>query len=190
MKLDSESLQRLQNGTGRNGLLGGKFAETTPDAKSIRSKRSLSINVNKVSKIVKLNEDGVSAISKVKNDNASVRNGANSLQNSHRFRSVDRAASRGRDGGGVFATRHASAAVEANLFPRAAHLQSLQQANSSEDLKSTVSKASFVKDLYQRNFQSLTPAKPNQTMQGPSPSPGGGIGSSRKLANGRATPSR
>jgi len=39
--------------------------KTSPDEmQSIRSKRSLSINVNKVSKIVKLSKDGMSAISK------------------------------------------------------------------------------------------------------------------------------
>ena len=39
-------------------------------------------------------------------------------------------------------------------------------ANSQEDLKSTISKASFVKDMLNKNYQSLTPAKHAQLMQG------------------------
>lgn len=61
-----------------------------PDARSIRSKRSLSINVNNVSKIIKLNNDGVSAISKVK-----ARGDVFA-----RHKSTERAASRGR--GNIF----------------------------------------------------------------------------------------
>ena len=60
-RLNADSLQRLP---------GGLNAEAAPDGQSIRSKRSLSINVNKVSKIVKMNDDGVSAISKVKKSDA------------------------------------------------------------------------------------------------------------------------
>ena len=40
------------------------------EAKSMRSKRSLSIQVNKVSKIIKLGEDAATAISKPRHHNA------------------------------------------------------------------------------------------------------------------------
>ena len=81
-RLDADSLSKLQSGIHQN--------EETPDVKSIRSKRSLSINVNKVSKIVRMQNDGVSAISKVKD---SISN--NPLRN----KSTERTASRGMGSG-------------------------------------------------------------------------------------------
>ena len=57
--------------------------------KSIQSKRSLSINVNKVSKIMKVNDEGSNAISRVKDPAFAAL----------RHRSTERAASRGRGAG-------------------------------------------------------------------------------------------
>jgi hypothetical protein len=56
-RLNADTLTHLPKGLNH---------EMTPDARSMRSKRSLSINVNKISKIIKVNDDGVSSISKVK----------------------------------------------------------------------------------------------------------------------------
>jgi len=53
----------------------------------MRSKRSLSINVNRVSKIIRMNEDGKSAISKAKNSH---------VESANRYKNTERAVSRGR----------------------------------------------------------------------------------------------
>ena len=113
------------------------------DAKSIRSKRSLSISVNSVSKIIKMNNDGANAISKVKGQR-------NDLFTRHK--STERAVSRGR----------------ANIFTRNPRVEAGKylasqrdfQSNSLEDLKSHISRASFHKEaaLNLKN-QSLTPAR-------------------------------
>ena len=90
----------------------------------------MSINVNKVSKIVKMNDDGVSAISKVKKSDAG----------SLRHKSTERAVSRGRAAlNNTFAPKRHSA-IDNNAYKN--------QSNSQEDLKSHISRASFVKDLY------------------------------------------
>ena len=109
-----------------------------------------------VSKITKVHDDeGSAALSKIKSP------GQSRLLNALRYRSTERAISRGRG-----AIHNRPAAIEANTYR---NIHSLS--NSQEDLKSHISKASFVKDLYQRNFQSLTPAKQAmliQNMGGPS----------------------
>lgn len=53
----------------------------------MRSKRSLSINVNRVSKIIRMNEDGKSAISKARNSRVEL---------ADRYKNTERAVSRGR----------------------------------------------------------------------------------------------
>ena len=90
-----------------------------------------------VSKIIKMNDDGVSAISKAKgnNDIGILR---------HRSTQRERAALNG-----TLIPRRISGFDSANK----------NQSNSLEDLKSHISKGSFVKDLYQKNISSLTPAR-------------------------------
>ena len=125
----------MLTGDGNAGNLG--LAE---DSKSIKSKRSLSINVNKVSKITKVNGDIKNALSKEKDPLAALRH-----------RSVDRAASRGRAANG-----------SANVRPKLGNLYTLNNEDhrSQEDLKSHVSRTSnVVKDMVQANYASLTPAK-------------------------------
>ena len=124
-RLDAENLQRLT---------GAIPQDVTPDAKSIRSKRSLSINVNKVSKIIKMNDDGVSAISKVKQGDLGAL----------RHKSTQRAISRGRE-----AMNNTFAPKKLSIVETAAYKN---QSNSQEDLQSHISRASFVKELYQKNF--------------------------------------
>ena len=77
-RLDKDNLTKLQSSMHQN--------DSAQDLKSVRSKRSLSINVNKISKIVRMKEDGVSALSKAKDGISN-----NPLQN----KSTERAASRG-----------------------------------------------------------------------------------------------
>ena len=81
-RLDADNLTKLQSGMHQN--------DSAQDLKSVRSKRSLSINVNKVSKIVRMQDDGVSAISKAKEAIKS-----NPLRN----KSTERTASRGMGSG-------------------------------------------------------------------------------------------
>ena len=93
-RLDAESLQSLP---------GGQYhTEDRHDRQSMRSKRSLSINVGKVSKIIKMHNDGASAISRTREHRG--------LANALRHKSVERAVSRGR--GSVVAR----AAIENNLY--------------------------------------------------------------------------
>lgn len=68
-------------------------APVDPEQRSIRSKRSLSINVNKVSKIIKMNDDGSSCISRARVDQ----------RLALRHRSTDKAFSR--NGGGSASVR-------------------------------------------------------------------------------------
>ena len=57
-RLDADSLRMLPvRAQSREG-------DNNEEMRSIRSKRSLSINVNKVSKITRLHDDGVTAITK------------------------------------------------------------------------------------------------------------------------------
>ena len=79
-RLNPEGLKTLGGKQGNNIL---------DDTKSFRSKRSISINVNKVSKITKVNGESTTALSKEKG-------GVSAL----RHNSVDRAASRGRGASG------------------------------------------------------------------------------------------
>jgi hypothetical protein len=77
--------------------LGGSRTLTKDDGdggKSVRSKRSLSIQVNKVSKIIKLAEDGATAISKPR-----LNNGRGDITGRHK--SVGRVQSRGRGANGT-----------------------------------------------------------------------------------------
>lgn len=116
-RLDSDSL----------GQLPGAAINQTDEQASHRSKRSLSINTNKVAKVVRLGEDSKSAISKVK----------------------QRTGSRGVNGNG----HQRNATIEKGIYHSGLKLSNTGgghgnlQINSTEDLKSQASQGSFVKDM-------------------------------------------
>ena len=101
--------------------------------------------MNKVSKIIKLAEDGATAISKPR-----LNNGRGDITGRHK--SVGRVGSRGRGANGT-AIFERNPQIETNLYQK-------EHANSLEDLKSHISRQSFANLPPAANMhQSLTPAK-------------------------------
>jgi hypothetical protein len=95
-RLDADSLHQLP---------GGQFqTEVKADMQSMRSKRSLSINVSRVSKIIKMHDDGATAISRHREHKG--------LAAALRHKSVERAVSRGRGNGSI----GARPLIESNLY--------------------------------------------------------------------------
>ena len=111
-----------------------------------------------------MSEDGKSAISKVKK---------HSLQDvSNRYRSTERAVSRGRNG-----------VVQRNAIAQNSYTQNAPaHLNSQDDLQSHVSRSSFVRDMYQKNYQSLTPAKLTQHLKSVT-SPRSGLAGAKPLTD-------
>ena len=108
----------------------------------MRSKRSLSIQVNKVSKIIRLGDDNVTAISKAKPGNA-----RGDVTGRHKS---TRVMSRGRNNGTAIFERNPQ--IAQNVYQR-------DNVTSLEDLKSQVSRTSLQNLQAQALMQSMTPGK-------------------------------
>ena len=130
-RLDADSLRML------GGRAQSREGNYDTEMKSVRSKRSLSINVNKVSKITRLNDDGSTAITKA----------SRQLQNapadtSARHKSCGRVFSRGQN------NAHGTAIFERQppLLEPGAYGGGLRKNNDSlEELRSYISKSGLTR---------------------------------------------